>query len=55
MMGIPPEKGDSFDSVEEYGDLFADIGLRAEHWLKARQVWMWMLPTIPYLEEYDWA
>lgn len=53
LMGVPPEKGDSFDSVEDYGALFADIGMRPHHWLKAQQVWMWMLPSIPYLEEYD--
>ncbi|MEP0857881.1 nitric oxide synthase oxygenase [Trichocoleus sp. DQ-U1] len=53
LMGVPPEKGDSFDSVEDYGALFADMGMRPHHWLKARQVWMWMLPSIPYLEEYD--
>lgn len=53
LMGVPPEKGDGFDTVEDYGALFADIGMRPQHWLKARQVWMWMLPSIPYLEEYD--
>ncbi|MDB9527480.1 nitric oxide synthase oxygenase [Oscillatoria sp. CS-180] len=53
MMGVPIEKGDSFDTVEDYGNLFADIGLKPRHWLKARQVWMWMLPQIPYLEDYD--
>ncbi|NEQ50093.1 MAG: nitric-oxide synthase [Leptolyngbya sp. SIO3F4] len=53
MMGVPPEKGDSFDTVEEFGALFADIGMQPHHWLKARQVWMWMLPQIPYLEEFD--
>ena len=53
LMGVPPEKGDSFDSVEDYGALFADVGMRPHHWLKARQVWMWMLLSIPYLEEYD--
>lgn len=53
LMGVPPEKGDDFDTVEEFGALFADIGMRPQHWLKARQVWMWMLPSIPYLEEYD--
>ena len=53
LMGVPPEKGDSLNTVEDYGRLFADIGMRPEHWLKARQVWMWMLPSVPYLEEYD--
>ncbi len=53
LMGVPPEKGDGFDTVEDYGALFADIGMRPQHWLKLRQVWMWMLPSIPYLEEYD--
>lgn len=53
LMGVPPEKGDSFDTVEDYGKLFADVGMRPEHWIKARQVWMWMLHSIPYLEEYD--
>lgn len=53
LMGVPPEKWDGLDTVEDYGALFADIGMRPQHWLKARQVWMWMLPSIPYLEEYD--
>ncbi|MBW4612479.1 MAG: nitric oxide synthase oxygenase [Desmonostoc vinosum HA7617-LM4] len=53
LTGVPPEKGDGFDTVEDYGKLFADMGMRPEHWVKARQVWMWMLPSIPYLEEYD--
>ncbi|MEH2257620.1 nitric oxide synthase oxygenase [Nostoc sp.] len=53
LTGVPPEKGDGLDTVEDYGALFADIGMRPHHWLKARQVWMWMLPSIPYLEEYD--
>ncbi|EDX83393.1 Nitric oxide synthase, oxygenase domain protein [Synechococcus sp. PCC 7335] len=53
MMGVPPEKGDAFDTVADYGALFADIGMQPQHWLRARQVWMWMLPQIPYLEEYD--
>lgn len=52
LMGVPPE-GDGLDTVEDYGALFADIGMRPQHWLKVRQVWMWMLPSIPYLEEYD--
>ncbi|MCC5659767.1 nitric oxide synthase oxygenase [Nostoc sp. XA010] len=53
LMGVPPEREDGFKSVEEYGKFFADIGMRPHHWIKARQVWMWMLPSIPYLEEYD--
>jgi sulfite reductase alpha subunit-like flavoprotein/nitric oxide synthase oxygenase domain/subunit/hemoglobin-like flavoprotein len=53
LMGVPPEKVEGLDTVEDYGELFADIGMRPQHWLKARQVWMWMLPSIPYLEEYD--
>ncbi|GFE71204.1 nitric oxide synthase oxygenase [Chroococcus sp. FPU101] len=53
LMGVPPEKGDGLDTVEEYGKLFADLGMRPQHWIKARQVWMWMLPSTPYLEEYD--
>lgn len=53
LMGVPPEQGDGLDTVADYGRLFADVGMRPEHWMKARQVWMWMLPSIPYLEEYD--
>jgi len=53
LMGVPPEKGDGLDTIEDYGRLFAGVGMRPEHWLKARQVWMWMLPSIPYLEDYD--
>ena len=53
LMGVPPEKGNGLDTVEDYGRFFTGIGLRPQHWLKARQVWMWMLPSIPYLEDYD--
>lgn len=53
LMGVPPEQSHSFKTVEEYGKFFADVGMRPHHWVKARQVWMWMLPSIPYLEEYD--
>jgi sulfite reductase alpha subunit-like flavoprotein/nitric oxide synthase oxygenase domain/subunit/hemoglobin-like flavoprotein len=53
LMGVPPEKGDGLDTVADYGSFFAGIGLRPQHWLKARQVWMWMLQSIPYLEDYD--
>ena len=53
MMGVPPEKGDSFDTVEAFGALFADIGMQPQHWLKARQVWMWILPQIPYQKSDD--
>ena len=53
LMGVPPEKGTGLETIEDYGKLFADVGMRPEHWLKARQVWMWMLASIPYLEEYD--
>jgi hypothetical protein len=53
LMGVPPEKGDGFDTVADYGMFFAWIGLQPQHWIKARPVWMWMLPSIPYLEEYD--
>ena len=53
LMGVPPEKGGGLDTAADYGRLFADVGMRPEHWVKARQVWMWMLPSIPYLEDYD--
>lgn len=53
LMGVPPERDHGFKTVEEYGKFFADIGMLPHHWVKARQVWMWMLPSIPYLEEYD--
>lgn len=53
LMGVPPEQKHGFKTVTEYGKFFADAGMRPEHWIKTRQVWMWMLPSIPYLEEYD--
>lgn len=53
LMGVPPEKRNFVDTVEDFATLFTDIGMRPQHWLKAQQVWMWMLPSIPYLEEYD--
>ncbi len=53
LMGVPPEGEHGFKTVAEYGNFFADAGMRSQHWIKARQVWMWMLPSVPYLEEYD--
>ncbi|MCT7956365.1 nitric oxide synthase oxygenase [Laspinema palackyanum] len=53
LTGVPPEQEHGFKTVAEYGSFFADTGMRPQHWLKARQVWMWMLPSTAYLEEYD--
>ena len=53
LTSVPAEKGGDFDTTEDYGQLFADIGMRPKHWLTARKVWMWLLPSIPYLEDYD--
>ena len=53
LMGVPPEKELGFKTVADYGKFFAEMGMRSQHWIKARQVWMWMLPSVPYLEEYD--
>ncbi len=53
LMGVPPEKGDGLDTIEDYGRLFADVGMLPQHWIAVRNVWMWMLPSIPYLEDYD--
>lgn len=35
LMGVPPEKGDGFDTIEDYGKFFAGIGLQTHHWIKA--------------------
>ena len=53
MMGVPPQRGLGFDTLEACSTLFADLGLQLRHWLKVRQVWMWMLFKTPYLEAYD--
>ncbi len=41
------------NSVEEYGDCFASLGVRPSHWVAAREVWLWVLPTMPYIEDYE--
>lgn len=51
--GIHPSPELECNTVEEYGQFFATFGLRAEDWLKARDAWMWVLPTMPYIEEYE--
>ena len=38
LMGVPPEKGDKLDTIEDYGAVFAAIGISPQHWIKARQV-----------------
>jgi sulfite reductase alpha subunit-like flavoprotein/nitric oxide synthase oxygenase domain/subunit/hemoglobin-like flavoprotein len=51
--GVYPAPPEGPKSVQEYTTLLADLGMRPEHWLTARRVWMWMLSHIPHLEEYD--
>ena len=29
------------------------LGMKAEHWLIARKVWMWVFPSMPYVEDYE--
>ncbi len=50
---VHPSPDRECNTLEEYGKLFADLGMRAEHWQAARKVWLWMLPKIPYLGEYE--
>ena len=40
-------------TVEEFVTLFTNLGMRPQHWLTARKVWVWMLGEIPYIEEYE--
>ena len=51
--GIYPAPPEGYKTTKEYAALLADLGMRPKHWLTARRVWAWMLPHIPYLEEYD--
>ena len=51
--GIHPSPELECNTVEEYGAFFAANGLRPEDWLKAREAWLWVLPTMPYVEEYE--
>ena len=51
--GIYPAPPEGYKTTEEYAALLADLGMRPKHWLTARRVWAWMLPHVPYLEEYD--
>jgi nitric oxide synthase oxygenase domain/subunit/ferredoxin-NADP reductase/flavodoxin len=40
-------------SVEDCGWFFAAHGMTARHWLVAREVFLWLIPQIPYLEAYE--
>ncbi len=51
--GIYPAPLGGYKTVPEYAGLLADLGMRPNHWLTARRVWVWVLSQIPYLEEYD--
>lgn len=51
--GVHPSSDRECNSIEEYGNFFASMGVRPHHWLVAREVWMWVLPTMPYIEEYE--
>lgn len=51
--GVYPRPAGGPQTVAEYAAWFAERGMRPQHWLTANRVWAWMLPSIPYLEEYD--
>lgn len=51
--GIYPASAQDTGNTDEYTTLLADLGMRPEHWLSARRVWMWVLSEVPYLEDYD--
>ncbi len=53
LVGTPIEKDLEWQTIDDYCDLFAGLGMNLSHWLVARKVWMWLLPNIPYLEDYD--
>ncbi|MFD2935675.1 nitric oxide synthase oxygenase [Spirosoma flavum] len=51
--GIYPEPKNGYKTVDDYVRLLADLGMRPNHWITARRVWIWALLQVPYLEEYD--
>lgn len=44
---------DDSDIAVTSAALLADLGMRAEHWQKARRIWLWMMGQLPNLDEYD--
>ncbi|SOD94729.1 nitric oxide synthase oxygenase [Spirosoma fluviale] len=51
--GTYPKPPEGYISVDEYVALLADLGMRPNHWLTARRVWVWVLNQVPHLEDYD--
>lgn len=51
--GIHPSPELECNTVEEYGAFFAANSFRPQDWQTALDAWMWVLPTMPYIEEYE--
>ncbi len=51
--GVHPSPEFPCDTVEKYGLLFADMGMRPAHWRIFRDSLLWILPSVPYIEEYE--
>ncbi len=51
--GVHPSPEFPCDTVEKYGRLFADMGMRPAHWRIFRDSLLWILPSVPYIEEYE--
>ena len=51
--GVHPSPEFPCDTVEKYGRLFADMGMRPSHWRVFRDALIWVLPSVPYFEEYE--
>ena len=51
--GVHPSPDFPCDTVEKYGRLFADMGMRPEDWRVFRDSLLWVLPSVPYIEDYE--
>ena len=51
--GVYPAPVGGYQTVPDYAALLTDLGMRPNHWLTARRIWVWALSQIPHLEEYD--
>lgn len=51
--GVHPSPEFPCDTVEKYGRLFADMGMRAEDWRHFQDALIWVLPSVPYFEDYE--
>lgn len=51
--GSPLDEDFDYKTREAFSDLFADIGLRAKHWVVIRRVWMWTFSSLSHFGDEE--